>query len=519
MKNKGFTLIELLAVIVILGVILIIAIPSVSTYISSSRRSTYISQAEGYIDGVINMIASKEISTRRKDTTYYIPIECIEIDKGGYESPYGEWKEAYVVVTYTDQKYNYYWTSTDEEGMGVLLTYRDKLNEDSIKSDIDSISTNIGVADRDKIMVFKKVSAIGEPIKCEIEKDVNGDQLYHAADEETKVEEGGALDSASPNSDTYKGYTMLQKTAVLDSISSTYVSSSTGINFASSPSDTNGKGLYIRKGTENNQYPIYYYRGAVTNNNVIFANFCWKIVRTTETGGIKLLYNGIPSNGTCNNRGSASQIGTSKFHENNTDNIYVGYMYGTIDSNSYEATHKNLNDSIIKKTIDEWYKINIDDKGFTSKLEDTVWCNDRSFTEGDGFNNSATYYSARDRNYNSRPSLTCQNKNDRFTVSSSNGNGALKYPVALLTADEATLAGSGWDGYSYSNYLSTGQWWWTMSPDRFDGSNSYIFYVESSLRNAGAYNSAGVRPAVSLKPGTKFMIGGDGTANNPYIVK
>ena len=193
MKNKGFTLIELLAVVVILGVILIIAIPSVSTYISNSRRSTYISQAEGYIDGVINMIASKEISTRRKDTTYYIPIECIEIDKGGYESPYGEWKEAYVVVTYTDQKYNYYWTSTDEEGMGVLLTYRDKLNEDSIKSDIDSISTNIGVADRDKIMVFKKVSAIGEPIKCEIEKDANGDQLYHAADEETKVEEGGSI--------------------------------------------------------------------------------------------------------------------------------------------------------------------------------------------------------------------------------------------------------------------------------------------------------------------------------------
>lgn len=197
MKNKGFTLVELLAVVVILGVILIIAIPSISSYIFSSRKSTYVSQAEGYINGVINMISSKEITTRRKDTTYYIPIECIEIDKGGYESPYGEWKEAYVVVTYNEKEYNYYWTSTDETGMGILLTHREKLTEDSVKADINSISTNVGVGDRDKIMVFRKVSALGEPIKCEIEKDANNDQLYHNADTNTKVKEGGALEDNS----------------------------------------------------------------------------------------------------------------------------------------------------------------------------------------------------------------------------------------------------------------------------------------------------------------------------------
>ena len=79
---------------------------------------------------------------------------------------------------------------------------------------------------------------------------------------------------------------------VLDNQASTYVSASTGIDFNVAPSDTNGKGVYVRNGTESDTYPIYYYIGAVTNNNVVFAGFCWKIVRTTETGGIKLIYNG-----------------------------------------------------------------------------------------------------------------------------------------------------------------------------------------------------------------------------------
>ncbi len=86
---------------------------------------------------------------------------------------------------------------------------------------------------------------------------------------------------------------VMKKTAVMDNINSTYVNNSTpGIDFSESSSDTNGKGLYINAGTENNDNPIIYYRGDVENNNVYFANFCWKAVRTTEKGGVKLIYNG-----------------------------------------------------------------------------------------------------------------------------------------------------------------------------------------------------------------------------------
>lgn len=213
--------------------------------------------------------------------------------------------------------------------------------------------------------------------------------------------------------------------AVLDNIASTYVTSSTGINFHQISSDTNGKGLYILHGTENDKYPIMYYRGAVKNNNVKFANFCWKIVRTTETGGIKLIYNGEPDeNGYC--IGSAVPIENIPFNSSYTDNAYVGYMYGTAGADSYEETHANINDSMIKEVIDVWYEKNLLE--YTDRLEDAVWCNDRSISmnNGIGTGNSTTYYGAYTRK---NPSLECVNENDRFTVNEKNGNGALTYPL------------------------------------------------------------------------------------------
>ena len=66
------------------------------------------------------------------------------------------------------------------------------------------------------------------------------------------------------------------------------------IDFSIPSSDTNGKGVYRFPGTENNTYPVYYYRGIV-DNNVKFANYCWKAIRTTDTGGVKLIYNGVPA--------------------------------------------------------------------------------------------------------------------------------------------------------------------------------------------------------------------------------
>ena len=71
--------------------------------------------------------------------------------------------------------------------------------------------------------------------------------------------------------------------------------------------------------------------------NVIFAGYCWQMIRTTDTGGVKLLYNGVPNEGKCNNTGVAQTIGYSKFQRYSNSPGYVGYMYNTI----YNAKEKD----------------------------------------------------------------------------------------------------------------------------------------------------------------------------------
>ena len=324
----------------------------------------------------------------------------------------------------------------------------------------------------------------------------------------------------------------IKKTAELDNIASTYVTASTGIDFSQMSSDTNGKGVYILASTKDNQYPIYYYRGAVDNNNLKFANFCWKIVRTTETGGIKLIYNGTPdSNGYCTNTtGEATYIGIGAFNNNSNDNAYVGYMYGIVGSSTYDETHANTNDSLVKTVIDEWYKTNM--ISYTSKLEDTIWCNDRSIVTdstytGNGTGITKTMYSARNRLLvNKMPTLNCRNDNDKFTVDEANGNGALTYPIALLTIDEVAFAGglhySATESENHTSYyLYNNQRSWTLSPDAFNGVNAgnTTVYGTGLFGNVDLhYSPSAIRPAISLAPFT-VVSDGDGTSTNPYIVQ
>ena len=150
-KVLGFTLIELLAVIIILGVLMIIAIPSVTEYISSSRKNAYITTAGQYISGARNKINSAEIPMYDVDTTYYLSASCISLEKGG-NSPFGEWQEAYVVVTYDGFGYDYYWTSRDSANMGIYLTYENLLDDESVKTGVESLDTAIGIGSRSKII-------------------------------------------------------------------------------------------------------------------------------------------------------------------------------------------------------------------------------------------------------------------------------------------------------------------------------------------------------------------------------
>ncbi len=288
----------------------------------------------------------------------------------------------------------------------------------------------------------------------------------------------------------------------------------------------------------------YYFRGNVENNWVKFANTYWRILRINGDGSIRMIYAGdatvidalenkeeVLKNGYDDGSTDYTQIGTSAYNESYDDNAYVGYMYGAPASSSYEETHANINNSTIKTKIDEWYESHIKDTEHEQYISDTLFCNDRSISEykpdsdyiNSGIGKEKTAYRWRYGPWDSNkqyPRLTCSQQNDRFTVNDEIlGNGSLTYPVGLLTADEATVAG----GYSSSNskyYLYTGNRYWTMSPSDFNGSRAYERGVDYDGDvydgNYRASSSYGVRLVLNLK--SDSLKKGSGTANDPYTV-
>ncbi len=146
MKNKkGFTLVELLAVIVILGLLMAIAIPSVTKYITQSRKKTLATSIQAYIDAVITQVNDGEYHFTDSNKIFAVPIECIPLEKGG-TNPFGEWiqssKEywAYVLVQYDNINYNYLYgfTFKDSAGYGMypLTTTKMSSNGKEISTDL-----------------------------------------------------------------------------------------------------------------------------------------------------------------------------------------------------------------------------------------------------------------------------------------------------------------------------------------------------------------------------------------------
>jgi len=152
-KIFGFTLIELLAVIIILGVLMIIAIPSVTEYIQTSRKNSFIVTAQSFIDGATTKVNSMEYDVMDVDATYYLPTKCISFEKGG-ESPFGEFEESYVVVTYDGKGYDYYYTGRDSANHGIVLTYRELLDESFIETGMKTVDLDVSVGNRPKIIRY-----------------------------------------------------------------------------------------------------------------------------------------------------------------------------------------------------------------------------------------------------------------------------------------------------------------------------------------------------------------------------
>ena len=287
----------------------------------------------------------------------------------------------------------------------------------------------------------------------------------------------------------------------------------------------------------------YYFRGAVKNNYVEFANKCWRIVRVGGDGSVKLILhndNTTKAANPCaaaNNSASAAfarysgETYKSKFNTNYNDNAYIGFKYGTPGSNTYEATHANTNNSTILNNLEAWYdKNNL--KNYEKVIADTVWCTDKTNVtdttynpwninnvNGYGYGTNVTYYGATQRLVSTNdysaggtgPSLKCNGELSKINSK-----------VGLIAADELAFAGYAHRQNNTTTYLqenATDAYWWSLSPIYFYNGSAYVYIVGGSMGYfpglvLGTY---GVRPSISLKSTTNVT--GEGTSSSPFVVK
>jgi len=113
-----------------------IAIPSVTKYITESRKKTVVSTIGNYITAMVNEVNDLTYTFTGDNTIYAVPIECIALERGG-TNPFGAWHQAndaywaYVLVQYDDEtsSYRYGYTFKDSAGYGLYPTTQAKLNE------------------------------------------------------------------------------------------------------------------------------------------------------------------------------------------------------------------------------------------------------------------------------------------------------------------------------------------------------------------------------------------------------
>lgn len=139
-SRKGFTLIELLAVIVILAILMAIAIPKVTQYITKSRKDSFLTTVRDFADATRKDITSEVYDAPiGNDEVTIISLGLIKLETGGKKSPFNaKWltRYSYVAVinvgTPEDPDYDYYICMKDANRYTVTLKLDEEVERDSI---------------------------------------------------------------------------------------------------------------------------------------------------------------------------------------------------------------------------------------------------------------------------------------------------------------------------------------------------------------------------------------------------
>ena len=210
----------------------------------------------------------------------------------------------------------------------------------------------------------------------------------------------------------------------------------------------------------------YYFRGAVTNNNVSFADYNWKIVKINGDGSVKLVLNNI-----------LEEIG------------------------SYYDSSFNFNESNVLTILNEWYDDNLSE--YSDYIAYYRYCNDIVLAV------NGLSYNAYDRIVTNKiPTFVCL--------------GAVENSqIGLLTADEVILAGGSVNAnqnyYLYNSDITTD--YYTMTSAKINGDVYYPFIVNvnGALESSTPGNLLrGIRPVINIIKTAKVT--GTGTNDDPYKI-
>lgn len=244
---------------------------------------------------------------------------------------------------------------------------------------------------------------------------------------------------------------------------------------------TTNEGLYKIQG----DHPSYYYRGAVDNNYIVFANLTWRVVGINADSTIKLILD----------KPTAYQSYSTK--TNAEDYTGLKYIYNNVEINN------DINTFLLN-----WYTTNIINNQLDEYVAPYSFCNDTSYST----TNYHLYYNAYNRLVNNKqPITTCNEKTADY-------GGTYNQKIGLITADEVAIAGGVYNTSNNNYYLYNGENFLTLSPAEYYNYNAYMFIVD----NTGALNigktttSYGIRPVINLKE--DITVSGSGTINDPYTI-
>lgn len=480
-KTKRFLYLTIILVIVLFGVTLNIALGAFSNNKVNEFINTKVSNITYYlsINGYPGLILEIEA---HKEKSFDLNIKSLETYDTKYEVVYD------ICIDSTCSKY--------KENLDELEMFYSTLS-------LDEISGIIAAGSSKSIrLVIKNNSENNQYIKLGI----NSGFVHNTLDIKNLI--------VNEYEDNFLGSNILSQYGGLSNIVEPAIDTFNTIN--------NEKENNLYKTIDDYGYS-YYYRGAedYLNNNLIFAGMKWKIVRINGDESIKIIYNGKCLDELCETFNE--EITTSSYNLNYDDNKYVGYMYGEL-SDTKENSVKNEIESTIKKALDSWYEINLLENEDEIYISNNLFCNDRRLQSeiggeetGLGFGYENTIYAANYRlNINKTPNLKCGSLNDQFLISEELP--LIKYPVGLLTADEASFAGLINNTNNLTNYLKTSYDWWTLSPYNFEEETAKVMYItlNGSLSNYNVNSLFGLRPIINLKDDVK--ISGTGSISDPYTI-